>query len=122
MNLKPFALRYRRARALGASIPQPERMARGCTVVNPLAMEIKVTTRCLVVDDDLEICGAFADYLQGFGMRVAAAADGVQMRRFMPGRHADLVQPAAARPARRVAAASRCHVRAPARTLASSRY
>jgi two-component system, OmpR family, response regulator len=46
-------------------------------------MEVKVTTRCLVVDDDLEIRGALADYLQGFGMQVAAAADGVQMRRLM---------------------------------------
>jgi two-component system, OmpR family, response regulator len=46
-------------------------------------METTVTTRCLVVDDDQEIRGALADYLQSFGMQVAAAADGVQMRRLM---------------------------------------
>jgi CheY-like chemotaxis protein len=51
--------------------------------VNPFAMEAKVTTRCLVVDDDLEIRGVLADDLQAFGTQVAAAADGVQMRRLM---------------------------------------
>ena len=38
-------------------------------------------TRCLIVDDDSEIRNALQDYLQRFGMSVASAADGAQMRR-----------------------------------------
>jgi two-component system OmpR family response regulator len=46
--------------------------------------------RCLVVDDDLEIRGALQDYLQRFGMQVAAAADGVQMRQLLSGGRFDI--------------------------------
>jgi two-component system OmpR family response regulator len=41
--------------------------------------------RCLVVDDDLEIRSALADYLRHFGMQVAVAADGIEMRRLLSG-------------------------------------
>jgi two-component system OmpR family response regulator len=48
-------------------------------------------TRCLVVDDDLEIRSALRDYLQRFRMEVAVAADGVEMRRLLSGGAFDLV-------------------------------
>lgn len=47
--------------------------------------------RCLVVDDDAEIRQALRDYLQGFAMQVAAAADGMETRRLLAGHEFDLV-------------------------------
>jgi two-component system OmpR family response regulator len=38
---------------------------------------------CLVVDDDAEIRTSLTTYLQGFGWRVSAAADGQAMRRLL---------------------------------------
>ena len=48
-------------------------------------------TRCLVVDDDFEIRASLRDYLQSFGMEVAPAADGREMRRLMSGGTFDVI-------------------------------
>ena len=63
-------------------LPRRPRVARWCTVAVMPAPRPQ-TLRCLVVDDDFEIRGALADYLGRFGMQVATAADGVQMRRLL---------------------------------------
>ena len=42
-------------------------------------------TRCLLVDDDDEIRIALTDYLQRYGLRVQAVADGVAMRKAFTG-------------------------------------
>ncbi|WP_349743901.1 response regulator transcription factor [Roseateles cavernae] len=47
--------------------------------------------RCLVVDDDGEIRSALQDFLQRFGMQVAAAADGAEMRRRVGAQAFDVV-------------------------------
>jgi two-component system OmpR family response regulator len=54
-------------------------------------MEAPVVTRCLVVDDDFEIRTSLRDYLQGFGMEVAPAADGREMRRLLSGGPFDVI-------------------------------
>ncbi|MCX2865556.1 response regulator transcription factor [Paucibacter sp. PLA-PC-4] len=46
---------------------------------------------CLVVDDDGEIRSALQDFLQRFGMQVAAAADGAEMRRRVGAQAFDVV-------------------------------
>jgi two-component system, OmpR family, response regulator len=53
-------------------------------------MEADVT-RCLVVDDDFEIRASLRDYLQSFGMEVAPAGDGREMRRLMSGGTFDVI-------------------------------
>jgi len=47
--------------------------------------------RCLVVDDDAEIRQSVSDFLQRFGMQVAGAADGAEMRRQMVGQRFDVI-------------------------------
>jgi two-component system, OmpR family, response regulator len=47
--------------------------------------------RCLLVDDDQEIRTAVHDYLQDFGMSVATAADGREMRRHVAAAPFDVV-------------------------------
>ncbi|MDC6169165.1 response regulator [Paucibacter sp. XJ19-41] len=47
--------------------------------------------RCLVVDDDGEIRSALQDFLQRFGMQVAAATDGAEMRRRVGAQAFDVV-------------------------------
>jgi two-component system OmpR family response regulator len=46
---------------------------------------------CLVVDDDAEIRTSLTTYLQGFGWRVSAAADGQAMRRLLAADAADAI-------------------------------
>jgi len=46
---------------------------------------------CLVVDDDAEIRTGLATYLEGFGWRVGAAADGGAMRRLMAAARPDVI-------------------------------
>ena len=46
---------------------------------------------CLVVDDDAEIRTSLTAYLQGFGWRVSAAADGQAMRRLLATDAADAI-------------------------------
>lgn len=48
-------------------------------------------TRCLVVDDDAEIRSSLQDYLKNFGVVVATAADGREMRRQMHAQRFDVV-------------------------------
>ena len=50
-----------------------------------------LTSRCVVVDDDAEIRSSLADYLRRFGLQVATAADGVQMRRMVAAERFDLI-------------------------------
>ncbi|MDN3919054.1 response regulator [Roseateles violae] len=51
----------------------------------------KAIARCLVVDDDAEIRQAVGDYLRRFGLRVWAAANGVEMRRLIGSNEFDIV-------------------------------
>jgi two-component system, OmpR family, response regulator len=46
---------------------------------------------CLVVDDDAEIRTSLATYLQGYGWRVSAAADGRVMRQMLAAARPDVV-------------------------------
>jgi two-component system OmpR family response regulator len=55
------------------------------------ACEGVAVIRCLLVDDDREICIAVADYLQRYGMTVTAAASGAQMRRAVQAGGNDIV-------------------------------
>jgi two-component system, OmpR family, response regulator len=47
--------------------------------------------RCLVVDDDSEIRSSLQDFLQRFGMTVATAGHGIEMRRLMASQGFDVV-------------------------------
>ncbi len=48
-------------------------------------------TRCLLVDDDPEICASVTDYLQRFGIQVSAVGSGAEMRRMLGGASFDVV-------------------------------
>ncbi|MFT7722944.1 MAG: response regulator transcription factor [Roseateles sp.] len=50
-----------------------------------------MTGRCLVVDDDAEIRASLTAYLEGFGWRVDAAADGPAMRRHLAAARPDAI-------------------------------
>lgn len=47
--------------------------------------------RCLVVDDDKEICDGVSEYLQRFGMAVSTASSGAEMRRLVQANAFDVV-------------------------------
>jgi two-component system OmpR family response regulator len=48
-------------------------------------------TRCLLVDDDIEICVVVADYLQRFGIKVTSVGTGAAMRRALKANTFDIV-------------------------------
>lgn len=48
-------------------------------------------TRCIVVDDDPDVRHDLAAYLQGFGLRTTALADGAALRRHLSAQAADVV-------------------------------
>ncbi|MBW8844231.1 MAG: response regulator transcription factor [Burkholderiales bacterium] len=50
-----------------------------------------MTGHCLVVDDDAEIRTSLTAYLQGFGWRISAAADGQAMRRLLAADAVDVI-------------------------------
>jgi len=50
-----------------------------------------MTGHCLVVDDDAEIRTNLTSYLQGFGWKVSAAADGQAMRRMLGASRVDAI-------------------------------